>query len=54
MQQTQKRNYPKPDIMLSNSVVSSTAYTGLVPTMPGSEEEVKNYESLYSSVIHKA
>jgi hypothetical protein len=54
MQQTHKRNYPKPDIMLSNSVVSSNSYTGLVPTMPGDEEEAENYEGLYNSTTYRA
>lgn len=53
MYQSKKRNYPIPDIHLTNSVVSSNAYTGLVPTLPGSEEEVEAYENLYNKQTHR-
>ena len=53
MQQDKKRNYPIPDIHLTNSVVSSNAYTGLVPALPGTEEEVEAYENLYHRQTHR-
>ncbi|MCL1925304.1 MAG: hypothetical protein FWF50_06960 [Defluviitaleaceae bacterium] len=53
MYQAKKKNYPIPDINLANSVVSSNTYTGLVPSMPGTEEEAEAYESLYNSQTNR-